>query len=219
MELASPTKRPSRRPYRKIVKSVLGSFLGVLIMTSVDQFLFQSKLGNIRFFYGSFGALVVFLYVAYDAPLAARWNIVMGHLVASFVGVSVRLLCTHFLKIDDYLQMAFAVSVSIGCMCTLNCLNPPGMFFCPAFLLPFQCSVRSWWSRASSSGWWTGDPSDGLLVRRLCEYVMHCTSFFSRYHAVPLATGAVMMTGMAAMFNYGVRSSHIFAMINQDEVS
>jgi CBS-domain-containing membrane protein len=71
---------------------------------------------------GSFGASAVLLYGAVRSPLAQPRNLMGGHVLSAFIGVSAQLL----LGGTPWLAAAAAVSVAIAIMHLTRTLHPPG---------------------------------------------------------------------------------------------
>jgi CBS domain-containing membrane protein len=100
--------------------SFVGSFVGIGLIA-----LFQSHIINSNdaiFLIGSFGASSVLVYGAIQSPLAQPRNLVGGHLVSAFVGVTVN----HFIPDIIWLSAPLAVSLSIIFMQITKTLHPPG---------------------------------------------------------------------------------------------
>ncbi|MBD8490875.1 HPP family protein [Echinicola sp. CAU 1574] len=102
----------------------IGGFLGIGMIAFVQSELHHlSQLENV-FLIGSFGASAVLVYGATNSPLAQPRNLILGHTVSAFVGVSVLKTIGH---LDIFwLTCALAVSLSIIVMQILKALHPPG---------------------------------------------------------------------------------------------
>ena len=120
------SKKPPKAPLSEIMKSTLGSFLGIITITAIDRFWLGVKFKDVVLLYGSFGASAVLLFNAYKSPLSQPWNAFFGQALSAFIGVSVRLFCTHAVTIPPYIQSALAVSIAIAAMDVCDCLHPPG---------------------------------------------------------------------------------------------
>lgn len=105
---------------REHLWSFIGSFIGIGIIAFI-QSAYLSKLENI-FLIGSFGATSVLLYGAIQSPLAQPRNLIGGHLISAFVGVSV----FRFMPDIIWLTAPLAVSISIVLMQITKTLHPPG---------------------------------------------------------------------------------------------
>jgi CBS-domain-containing membrane protein len=97
----------------------IGSFVGIGLIGYLQSRSF-SELDNL-FLIGSFGASSVLIYGVIQSPLAQPRNLVGGHLIAAFVGVSIR-----YLVPEVWLACALAVSISIVLMQITRTLHPPG---------------------------------------------------------------------------------------------
>jgi CBS-domain-containing membrane protein len=98
----------------------LGSFFGIGLIG-----LLNSKYLNASdnlFLIGSFGASSVLVYGAINSPLAQPRNLVGGHVICAFVGVTIYKLVPSEL----WLSSALSVSLSIVLMQITKTLHPPG---------------------------------------------------------------------------------------------
>jgi len=100
--------------------SFLGSFTGIgLIACSQSQQFLQQ---DIVYLIGSFGASSVLVYGIVESPFSQPRNLIGGHLISAFVGVSIHLLFPGCL----YVAAPLAVSLSIVAMQVTKTLHPPG---------------------------------------------------------------------------------------------
>jgi CBS domain-containing membrane protein len=106
--------------YREKFWSFLGAFVGIGFIAFL-QGLLLDKYENI-FLIGSFGASCVLVYGAIQSPLAQPRNLVGGHVISAFIGVTVYKLLPDIL----WLQAPLAVALSIVCMQWTKTLHPPG---------------------------------------------------------------------------------------------
>jgi CBS domain-containing membrane protein len=100
--------------------SFLGAFIGIGLISFLQTF-FLSDVENI-FLIGSFGASSVLIYGAVESPLAQPRNLIGGHVVSAFVGVTINMLIPDIV----WLTAPLAVSLSIVCMQYTKTLHPPG---------------------------------------------------------------------------------------------
>ena len=106
--------------YKEQFWSFLGSFVGIgLIAYSQSQQFLQQ---DIVYLIGSFGASSVLVYGIIESPFSQPRNLIGGHLISAFVGVTVHLLFPHTL----YVSAPLAVSLSIVFMQISKTLHPPG---------------------------------------------------------------------------------------------
>ncbi|RPH40333.1 MAG: HPP family protein [Desulfobulbaceae bacterium] len=100
--------------------SWIGSFLGIAAVALIHYRLLD-QLG-LTMIIGSFGASAVLLYGAIRSPLAQPRNLLGGHILSAFIGVTAHLLLAEI----PWLAAAVAVSSSIAVMHLTRTLHPPG---------------------------------------------------------------------------------------------
>ncbi|MDF2437463.1 MAG: hypothetical protein K0Q95_1839 [Bacteroidota bacterium] len=103
-----------------ILWTFLGGFFGIGIIGFISSNYFT--LNDNLFLIGSFGASAVLVYGATNSPLAQPRNLVGGHVVSAFVGVTIHLLIPG----EIWLSSALAVSTAIVMMQITKTLHPPG---------------------------------------------------------------------------------------------
>jgi CBS-domain-containing membrane protein len=97
----------------------VGSFVGVALIGLLNSYYLE--VSDNLFLVGSFGATSVLIYGVINSPLAQPRNLIGGHLISAFVGVTINLL------VDEiWLASALAVSISIVLMQITKTLHPPG---------------------------------------------------------------------------------------------
>ena len=100
--------------------SFVGAFVGIGLIA-----FFQSKqltdIENI-FLIGSFGASSVLIYGAIQSPLAQPRNLIIGHTISAFIGVTIHKLLPDII----WLTAPLAVATSIVVMQITKTLHPPG---------------------------------------------------------------------------------------------
>ncbi len=106
--------------YREHFWSFLGAFMGIGIIAFLQSH-YLTRDENI-FLIGSFGATCVLIYGAIQSPLAQPRNLVGGHLISAFVGVTVYKLMPDII----WLTAPLAVALSIVSMQITKTLHPPG---------------------------------------------------------------------------------------------
>lgn len=114
-------RAPQRAPLHEIFWSMVGSFLGILSIYFVGH-LQGFQLEDNLFLVGSFGASAVLLYAIPASPFAQPRNLILGHTLSAFVGVS----CAMLLKENIAIAVAAAVSISIMLMHLSRSIHPPG---------------------------------------------------------------------------------------------
>ncbi len=99
--------------------SFAGAFLGVGLIAFLQSTL--SETDNL-FLIGSFGASAVLIFGAIQSPLAQPRNLVGGHLISAFLGVTIY----QFFPNIIWLTAPLAVGLSIISMQITKTLHPPG---------------------------------------------------------------------------------------------
>lgn len=106
--------------YKEQFWSFLGSFIGIgLIAYSQSQQLLHQ---DVVYLIGSFGASSVLVYGIIESPFSQPRNLVGGHVISAFIGVTVE----HLLPNTMFLAAPLAVSLSIVVMQITKTLHPPG---------------------------------------------------------------------------------------------
>lgn len=98
----------------------IGSFFGIGIIGAISSKHFTAS--DNLFLIGSFGASSVLIYGVINSPLAQPRNLIGGHVICAFIGVTVYKLIPDQL----WLSSALAVSLSIVAMQITKTLHPPG---------------------------------------------------------------------------------------------
>jgi CBS domain-containing membrane protein len=98
----------------------LGGFFGIGIIGFISSQYFT--LNDNLFLIGSFGASAVLVYGATNSPLAQPRNLVGGHVISAFVGVTIHKLIPG----EVWLSSALAVSTAIVMMQITKTVHPPG---------------------------------------------------------------------------------------------
>ncbi|MFA9191539.1 HPP family protein [Flavobacterium sp. FZUC8N2.13] len=106
--------------YKEQFWSFVGSFIGIglIAYSQSQQFLKQ----DIVYLIGSFGASSVLVYGIIESPFSQPRNLIGGHLISAFTGVTIHIL----LPDTMYLAAPLAVSLSIVFMQITKTLHPPG---------------------------------------------------------------------------------------------
>lgn len=104
----------------EVLWSWIGSFVGIAAVALLHyRFLDQNGL---MMLIGSFGASAVLIYGAVRSPLAQPRNLLGGHILSAFIGVT----ACQWLGGEPWLAAAVAVSTSIAAMHLTRTLHPPG---------------------------------------------------------------------------------------------
>ena len=104
----------------EVVWSWIGSFLGIAAVSLIHYKLLDQT--GLMLIIGSFGASAVLLYGAIRSPLAQPRNLLGGHILSAFIGVT----AFQWLGGEPWLASAVAVSTSIAVMHLTRTLHPPG---------------------------------------------------------------------------------------------
>ena len=98
----------------------LGAFTGIGLIGYLNTN--NIDLNDNLFLIGSFGASSVLIYGVINSPLAQPRNLIGGHLICAFIGVTIQL----FIPASPWLLASLAVSLSIVAMQMTKTLHPPG---------------------------------------------------------------------------------------------
>jgi CBS-domain-containing membrane protein len=106
--------------FKEHLWTFIGAFLGIGIIGFISSSYFN--LYDNLFVIGSFGASSVLIYGAINSPLAQPRNLIGGHIICAFVGVTVY----KFIPGEVWLTSALSVSLAIVAMQITKTLHPPG---------------------------------------------------------------------------------------------
>jgi CBS domain-containing membrane protein len=106
--------------FKEHLWTFLGSFAGIGLIGFISSRHFTAS--DNLFLIGSFGASSVLIYGVINSPLAQPRNLIGGHVICAFVGVTIYKLVPGQL----WLSSALAVSISIVLMQITKTLHPPG---------------------------------------------------------------------------------------------
>lgn len=106
--------------YKEHFWSFLGSFVGIGILAYLESSQFTGS--DVVYLIGSFGASSVLIYGIIQSPFSQPRNLIGGHLISAFIGVSVNKLVPDIV----YISAPLAVSLSIIFMQITKTLHPPG---------------------------------------------------------------------------------------------
>lgn len=99
--------------------SGLGGFCGIAGVYVVSRLLILDDITTL-FVVASMGSSAVLLFAAPHSSLTQPWNVLAGHLLSAFVGVS----CAKFISVE-LIAAAASVGISIAVMYFARCLHPP----------------------------------------------------------------------------------------------
>ena len=105
--------------HRERIITSFGGFCGILGVYFVSESILGAQ--ETALIVASMGASAVLLFAVPHSALAQPWNVVGGHLVSAFVGVS----CAYIIP-DTLLAAAVSVGCAIVAMHYLRCIHPPG---------------------------------------------------------------------------------------------
>ena len=112
---------PSRARLSHVVWSGIGAFLGIYLISVLNQYIFINSVDTI-FLVGSFGASAVLIYAVPQAELSQPRNLIGGHILSAFIGITVY----KYVPMEISILSALAVSLSIVLMHFTRTLHPPG---------------------------------------------------------------------------------------------
>jgi CBS-domain-containing membrane protein len=103
----------------------VGSFIGIFIPALLHFYVFDTS--QYALLVASFGASAVLLYSAPEAPLSQPRNVLFGHLIAAFIGVSIRKLV--LIQESSSFLLSLVSSLSVSCSIIMmnftRTLHPP----------------------------------------------------------------------------------------------
>ncbi|OXA77726.1 HPP family protein [Flavobacterium aquidurense] len=106
--------------YKEHFWSFLGSFVGIGILAYLESIHFSGS--DMVYLIGSFGASSVLIYGIIQSPFSQPRNLIGGHLISAFIGVTVNKLVPDIV----WIAAPLAVSLSIIGMQITKTLHPPG---------------------------------------------------------------------------------------------
>lgn len=119
-KMAGTTQSPPRVGLAETIWSWIGAFLGTGLVAYLNDRLLEKT--DMVLLIGSLGASAVLIYGTIKSPLAQPRNLVGGHLISAFIGVS----AYNLLYPYPWLAAALAVATSIALMHATKTLHPPG---------------------------------------------------------------------------------------------
>lgn len=119
-KMKGSTKSPPVVGLSEIAWSWTGAFIGIAAVAVVHYNMLQET--DLVMIIGSFGASAVLLYGAIKSPLAQPRNLMGGHVVSAFIGVT----CYKVLGGHLWLASSVSVATAIAVMHATKTLHPPG---------------------------------------------------------------------------------------------
>jgi CBS domain-containing membrane protein len=104
---------------RETIVSVIGAFAATLLATFFSDTVLSAD--GTHIILASTGATAILVFGMPHVPASQPWNIVGGHLVSAFVGVTCYLLIP-----IDILAASVAIPLAMYGMHSLRCMHPPG---------------------------------------------------------------------------------------------
>ncbi|VAW75342.1 hypothetical protein MNBD_GAMMA12-2791 [hydrothermal vent metagenome] len=101
------------------IVSAIGAFAGILIIFWISQYSLSAS--NAGLLIASMGASAVLLFAIPHGALSQPWNLIMGHFISAFIGITIAKLVSPIL-----LAAALAVGLAVLAQYYLRCLHPPG---------------------------------------------------------------------------------------------
>jgi CBS domain-containing membrane protein len=106
--------------YKEHFWSFVGAFVGIGLIAFLQSHILTK--GENTFLIASFGASSVLVYGAIQSPLAQPRNLIGGHLISAFIGVTIYKLLPDII----WLTAPLSVALSIVAMQITKTLHPPG---------------------------------------------------------------------------------------------
>jgi len=104
---------------KEFIISIVGGFIAILLATFFSNTILETE--DLPLVLASTGASTVLMFSLPLSPLSQPWNLVGGHLVSAFVGVS-----CYFLVSNELLAVSLSVPFSMLFMHHFRCMHPPG---------------------------------------------------------------------------------------------
>lgn len=104
---------------REFMISLVGAFIGTAIASFVSSVILEAD--DMPMILASTGASAILLFSFPFSPVSQPWNLVGGHLVSAFVGVS-----CYFLVPNELLAASLSIPMAMLFMHQLHCMHPPG---------------------------------------------------------------------------------------------
>jgi CBS domain-containing membrane protein len=104
---------------KEFVISIMGAFIGTLIASFFSNTILQAE--AMPLILASTGASAVLIFSLPFSPVSRPWNLVGGHLVSAFAGVSCYLLVP-----NDILASSISIPSAMLLMHIFRCMHPPG---------------------------------------------------------------------------------------------
>jgi CBS domain-containing membrane protein len=104
---------------KEFIISIVGAFIGTLLASFFSNMILTAE--DMPLILASTGASAILIFALPFSPVSQPWNLVGGHLVSAFVGVS-----CYFLVPDELLAASLSIFFAMFFMHYLCCMHPPG---------------------------------------------------------------------------------------------
>ncbi len=104
---------------KEFIISIVGAFIATLIASFFSNTILQAE--DMPLILASTGASAILIFSLPFSPVSQPWNLVGGHLVSAFVGVS----CYLFVP-NELVASSLSIPFSMLLMHYLRCMHPPG---------------------------------------------------------------------------------------------
>ncbi len=113
--------RANSYPFKHIegFMSGLGGFIGIFSIYYICSIYIYNEMTAL-FIIASMGSSAVLLFAAPHSSLTQPWNVLGGHLIAGFIGVT----CAKYFS-TELIAAAASVGISITAMYYARCIHPP----------------------------------------------------------------------------------------------
>lgn len=119
-KMKGTSKSPPAVGLSEIAWSWTGAFLGIAAVAYIHYNMLEQS--DLVMIIGSFGASAVLIYGAIKSPLAQPRNLIGGHVLSAFIGVT----CYQVFQPSMWLASSMAVATAIAIMHATKTLHPPG---------------------------------------------------------------------------------------------
>jgi CBS domain-containing membrane protein len=104
---------------KEFVISLVGAFIGTLLASFFSDMILEAE--DMPLILASTGASAILIFSLPFSPVSQPWNLVGGHLVSAFVGVS-----CYVLVPNELLASSLSIFFAMLFMHAMRCMHPPG---------------------------------------------------------------------------------------------
>ncbi len=104
---------------KEFMISIIGAFIATLIASFFSNMILEAE--DTHLILASTGASAILIFSLPFSPVSQPWNLVGGHLISAFVGVS----CYLFVP-NELLASSLSIPLAMLFMHHLRCMHPPG---------------------------------------------------------------------------------------------